>query len=443
MITNIKREFLFPHPDNVRREVGDVTELADSIKQNGIFQNLTVVRGGKGVPEGKEGYTVIIGHRRLAAATLAGIDELPCSIVEMSEQEQISTMLLENMQRSDLTAYEQAQGFQMMLDFGETKQSIAEKTGFSQATVSKRLKLLVLDNDGFKAAEERGGTLEQYLQVAELTDEEDRDKALKKIGTDDFRWFMTGAKKRQKIAELTPLIKNEVKAFAKEGETSWRWNGDYDVVKRMEIVEWTEGALVPDSIPGSTEYWYIIDVSSGWVYIVKKAEKKKAAPKRKSPKEKYADELREQLDRITHAMYDSRRLFVEGFTASKKYQDKLYEWTMKFIAQRAITDHARIYYTTQWLAKHLHTKKNVFTPEAFENHDPANLPLALIWARVIGDYEDFCYADRNWGETFPKHRENSYLTMIYDFLCDIGYTLSEEERQMMDGTHPVFESEEV
>ena len=206
MITSIKRELLFPHPDNVRREVGDVTELADSIKQNGIFQNLTVVRGGKGVPEGKDGYTVIIGHRRLAAATQAGIEELPCSIVEMSEQDQISTMLLENMQRSDLTAYEQAQGFQMMLDFGETQQSIAEKTGFSQATVSKRLKLLVLDNDGFKAAEERGGTLEQYLQVSELTDEEDRNKALENVGTDNFRYFMNGAVKRQKIRENLPFI---------------------------------------------------------------------------------------------------------------------------------------------------------------------------------------------------------------------------------------------
>ena len=437
MITIIKRELLFPHPDNVRREVGDVTELADSIKQNGIFQNLTVVRGGKGVPEGKDGYTVIIGHRRLAAATQAGIEELPCSIVEMSEQDQISTMLLENMQRSDLTAYEQAQGFQMMLDFGETQESIAEKTGFSQATVSKRLKLLTLDREEFQAAEVRGGTLEQYLQVAELTNEKDRNEGLRKIGTGEYAYFLRGAKERQKIAELMPQIEKEVKSFAKKGQDHWRWNSEYDVVKRMDIVEWTEGALIPEDVSGVTPYWYIITYNM--VYVVKKAEKKRAAPVKKSQKEIEANLVREQLDRITKAMYDSRLQFVEGFTAAKKYQDKLYEWILKFTVSRCISDRARTYYTTQWLAKHVGAKSNVFKQEMFENHDPANLPLALIWARVIGDYNEFAYAERGWGETYPKHAENEYLSMIYDFLCDIGYTISEEEKQMRDGTHPIFE----
>ena len=59
------------------------------------------------------------------------MEELPCVVVEMSEREQLSTMLTENMQRSDLTVYEQAQGFQMMLDMGDTVEDIAEKSGFS------------------------------------------------------------------------------------------------------------------------------------------------------------------------------------------------------------------------------------------------------------------------------------------------------------------------
>lgn len=59
---------LYPHPKNPRRDVGDIAELTESIKANGIFQNLTVIKGGAGVPDDAEGYTVIIGHRRLAAA---------------------------------------------------------------------------------------------------------------------------------------------------------------------------------------------------------------------------------------------------------------------------------------------------------------------------------------------------------------------------------------
>ena len=108
---------LWPHPDNPRKDVGDVTELAESIKANGVLQNLTVVPLIGEITKKRDGesYRVIIGHRRLAAAKLAGLEELPCVVVEMSEREQLSTMLTENMQRSDLTVYEQAQGFQMML----------------------------------------------------------------------------------------------------------------------------------------------------------------------------------------------------------------------------------------------------------------------------------------------------------------------------------------
>lgn len=128
------------HPDNPRKNLGDLSELAESIKQKGVMQNLTVV------PHG-DGYRLIIGHRRHAAAMKAGLSEVPCAVVEMTEQEQLATMLLENIQRSDLTAYEQAKGFQMMIDFGESVSSITEKTGFSETTVRRRLKMAELDQN--------------------------------------------------------------------------------------------------------------------------------------------------------------------------------------------------------------------------------------------------------------------------------------------------------
>ena len=131
-IINIKLEEIYQHPDNPRKDLGDLTELSDSIRKNGVMQNLTVIPGHwmtleeyaevreeykknpseelkeamdkKWLPDG---YTLIIGHRRCAAAKLAGLTELPCRIVEdMSQNEQVSTMLEENMQRNDLTIYE-------------------------------------------------------------------------------------------------------------------------------------------------------------------------------------------------------------------------------------------------------------------------------------------------------------------------------------------------
>ncbi|MBQ0100125.1 MAG: ParB N-terminal domain-containing protein, partial [Lachnospiraceae bacterium] len=99
----LKTEDLFPHPDNPRKNIGDVSELADSIKKNGILQNLTVVRGhkaevrddtndlGKYLPSG---YTVIIGHRRLAAAKMAGLEQVPCAVANMTPAEQFHTMMV-------------------------------------------------------------------------------------------------------------------------------------------------------------------------------------------------------------------------------------------------------------------------------------------------------------------------------------------------------------
>ena len=141
---------LKPHPDNPRKDVGDITELIDSIKKNGIMQNLTVVPV-YGVPTEQDGtqYYILIGNRRYAAAKeafgLSGVD-LPCQVVKnLSRAEQVSIMLEENMQREDLTIGEQAHGFQMMLDLGETVESIAEKTGFSKTTVKHRIELAKLD----------------------------------------------------------------------------------------------------------------------------------------------------------------------------------------------------------------------------------------------------------------------------------------------------------
>lgn len=82
---------------------------------------------------GDDHYVVLIGHRRMAAAKLAGLTELPCVIVDMTEREQVQTMLVENMQRSDLTVYEEAKGFQMMLDLGDTVETVAEKPAFPRA----------------------------------------------------------------------------------------------------------------------------------------------------------------------------------------------------------------------------------------------------------------------------------------------------------------------
>ena len=222
-IVNIAIDRLFPHADNPRKDLGDLSELAASIKASGILQNLTVVPD---EPDNSNtDFTIIIGHRRYAAAKIAGLTELPCVVVEMSERDQLQTMLVENMQRSDLTVYEQAQGFQMMLNMGDSVAEIAEKSGFSQSTIRRRVKLLDLDRQKFQKAEARGATLNDYLELDKLDSPEDKNKALDAIGTVNFnsvlKSLISEQEIRKKLAEWTEIADK----FAYQIERSGEFNG--------------------------------------------------------------------------------------------------------------------------------------------------------------------------------------------------------------------------
>jgi ParB/RepB/Spo0J family partition protein len=165
-IVMIRREQLHPHPDNPRKDLGDLEELRESIKEHGIMQNLTVV------PD-KDGYKILIGHRRFAASE-GILEELPCVISEgLTDREQVGIMLCENMQRSDLTVFEQAHGFQMMLDLGDTVEVISQKTGFSKQTIKHRLEISKLDKKAIDIKTKQdikslGDDFEDYPMIKKL-----------------------------------------------------------------------------------------------------------------------------------------------------------------------------------------------------------------------------------------------------------------------------------
>ena len=185
-ITNINAKLIHQHPDNPRKDLGDLTELSESIKKKGIMQNLTVVPGhwDENRAHHEEGYTLIIGHRRFAAGKMAGVTMYPCRIVQdMSYNDQVGTMLEENMQRIDLTVLEQAEGFQMMLNLGDTEEQIAEKTGFSRTTVRRRLEIAKLDRNLVKEKTDENGiyqlTLKDLAELSRIEDIETRNRILK------------------------------------------------------------------------------------------------------------------------------------------------------------------------------------------------------------------------------------------------------------------------
>lgn len=119
-----------------------LTELADSIRTQGILQPL-IVRA-----RADHCYEIIAGERRWRAAQLAGLDKVPAIIRDISDQTAIAFGLIENIQRRDLNALEEAQALQRLLqEFQLTHEAVAQAVGKSRATISNLLRLLQLNAD--------------------------------------------------------------------------------------------------------------------------------------------------------------------------------------------------------------------------------------------------------------------------------------------------------
>ncbi|VIO65575.1 Chromosome-partitioning protein ParB [Bradyrhizobium ivorense] len=139
-------EFLKANPRNPRRSFADTElgELADSIKQRGVIQPI-VVRAIKGV---QDRYEIIAGERRWRASQLAGLHEVPIVPVEVSDSDALEIMIIENVQREDLNAMEEAQGYHALADeFKRSPEEIAKIVGKSRSHVANMMRLTKLPNE--------------------------------------------------------------------------------------------------------------------------------------------------------------------------------------------------------------------------------------------------------------------------------------------------------
>ena len=124
-------------------------DLAQSIRQHGIIQPLTVRR----LPSGY--YQIIAGERRWRAAKQAGLSEVPAVIVEADDRKVMELGLIENLQREDLNPAEEARGYQvLMTEYGLTQEQVAERMGKSRPAVANTLRLLALPQEVLKLVEE-------------------------------------------------------------------------------------------------------------------------------------------------------------------------------------------------------------------------------------------------------------------------------------------------
>ena len=475
-IVRIPLAKLHPHPDNPRKDLGDLTELAASIKTNGILQNLTVIPGHRATDEELEritklydsmdettdieiaakeqvrkqledrwaysDYTVIIGHRRSAAAKLAGLTEVPCTIVEMTPREQVQTMLLENIQRSDLTVYEQAQGFQMMLDLGATVEEISEKSGFSETTVRRRVKMMELDQKILREVADRQISLGDFDTLAQIENIKDRNECLEKIGTRDFEFSVQRAMRQQSVNHNMPIVKKWLKdRKAKKITSSESWSNNYDSLgSYLYIAKWGEaGNKPPEKLPA--ELFYTLD--NDCVRLFKKHEK--AKPEKRPPeeiaKEKAIAEAWKSLEETVALALDLRKAFVEKLKVTGKNRQAVLRGALLACVLGSVEYNST---DRDAICKVFEIERG-YDPErgrkliANLDHITDETLPTLVYASFGDDARERC-TDTGSKRDFPRYQPSIKLILIYDWLESLGYERSTDETEMLNGTHAAFEA---
>src|SRR3982750_1455271 len=132
-----------PNPEQPRTEIGDLTELTSSISEKGVLEPLLVK------PSRLTGrWMIIAGERRWRAATAAGLTEVPCIEMEIDEKTVAEIALIENLQRKDLTIWEEAEGLLSLCErFGYTHEEVARKVGKSRTTVTEVISIASIPDD--------------------------------------------------------------------------------------------------------------------------------------------------------------------------------------------------------------------------------------------------------------------------------------------------------
>lgn len=133
---------IFPNPEQPRNEFGDLTELTESIREKGVLEPLLV----KPTEDGR--FMIIAGERRWRSSQLAGLTEVPCIEMDISDQGIAEIALIENLQRKDLNIWEEADGLAALASkFGYTQEEISKKISKSRSTVTELMTIAGLPED--------------------------------------------------------------------------------------------------------------------------------------------------------------------------------------------------------------------------------------------------------------------------------------------------------
>ncbi len=270
-LVHIPLERLHAHPDNPRRDVGDVTELAADIATNGLDQALVVVPH----PDRPGDFRIVIGHRRFAAAQLACVPDVTARIREdLTAAAQRQMMVRENVHRADLTAVEEAEAYQAMLDVdGLDVAGIAAAVSRSETTVRSRLRLAALPETARHAVHVHAATLEDAAALEEFDDGPAQlENLAADLGTTNWQVSLTAARRRRETAAAFAPFTDRLRAanapelsrtagwgtpegFARAGSTS-----TWSLKSGSDSGVWNLSAEAMDKV--------LDDVTAGWAWHI-------------------------------------------------------------------------------------------------------------------------------------------------------------------------------
>ena len=442
-VVEIKIEDLKIHPKNVRRKYEGIEELAQSIKENGIMQNLTVVPDKE--EEGK--YLVVIGNRRLTAAREAGLETAPCVVVEdMAEKKQIITMLMENMNRKDLTVYEEAEAMQMCFeDFGLKVEEIEEKTGLSKTTINHRLNMAKLDKETLvEKAEDKEFQLSitDLYTLEKVKDINTRNKILKEAS--DSRDLANRARQaaRQELQERNKakLIEEcEKLGINKAPEGVYYFSNGWEEVKRFYLDE--KGHKVEmKEVEG---LFYTTNYNSFSLIKKEKKQKEKKEVSEVDLKQKETEGKRAKIKAKYEEMHKDMEDFVRNILEGKvdapdnaEYIGKLtWEFILKYrvaVSEYALTN---VILGAQAYKNANEEEKNKATERA------TGLPILYQMIAVAFSSLEYLSLAGYYGVTYNE-AAGEKLKAMHDILSNFGFSFADEESyKLMNGEHELYEKE--